>query len=119
MTEAELLKVIEQAATEGAAELDLSGKGLTVLPFEIGKLTQLKKLILSKYQYDEEGDIVGTIGNNLSTLPREIGQLYQLEELQIVDNYLETLPSDIECLTNLRSLDLSRNQASCYQKSGN
>ncbi|MFB2882211.1 hypothetical protein [Floridanema aerugineum] len=49
MTEEELLGVIEQAAREGWTELDLSGKDLTVLPREIGKLTQLKKLILGKY----------------------------------------------------------------------
>jgi internalin A len=58
MTEQELLQLIEQAATEGATELDLSGKDLTALPAEIGKLTQLKKLILGKYQYDEEGSSV-------------------------------------------------------------
>ncbi len=56
MTEEELLQVIEQAATEGATELDLSGNELTTLPPEIGKLTQLKKLILGKYEYDEKGN---------------------------------------------------------------
>ncbi|MUG91877.1 GTPase [Scytonema sp. UIC 10036] len=112
MTEAELLEVIEQASTEGVTELDLSGKELTVLPSEIGKLTQLKKLILGKYKYDEEGEIVDTIGNHLNALPKEIGQLHQLEELQIVDNELATLPPEIEKLTNLRSLNLNSNQLS-------
>ena len=46
MKEEELLWVIEEAAREGVTELDLSGKNLTVLPPEIGKLTQLKKLNL-------------------------------------------------------------------------
>ncbi|BAZ65714.1 MAG: hypothetical protein KME28_10810 [Pelatocladus maniniholoensis HA4357-MV3] len=48
MSEEELLQVIEQAATEGVSELDLSGRNLTTLPPEIGKLTQLKKLILDE-----------------------------------------------------------------------
>jgi predicted nucleotidyltransferase len=41
MTDAKLLQIIEQAATEGATELDLSGNELTALPPEIGKLTGL------------------------------------------------------------------------------
>ena len=49
MTDEELLQVIEKAATEGTTELDLSGRGLTALPAEIRKLTQLKKLVLGKY----------------------------------------------------------------------
>ncbi|GAB1539352.1 hypothetical protein NUACC21_20180 [Scytonema sp. NUACC21] len=112
MTEAELLEVIEQAATEGATELDLSGKGLSFLPSEIGKLSELQKLILGKYWYNKEGSIVGTIGNNLSALPKEIGQLHQLEELEIVGNRLKTLPPEIGLLTNLRSLNLESNQLS-------
>ncbi|MUG94573.1 GTPase [Scytonema sp. UIC 10036] len=112
MTEAELLEVIEQAATEGVTELDLCGRGLSVLPSEIGKLTQLKKLILGKYRYREEGGQVGIISNNLCTLPGEIGQLCQLEELQIVGNRLESLPPEFGQLTNLRSLNLEGNQLS-------
>ena len=65
MTEEELLQVIEQAAAEGATELDLSGNELTVLPPEIGKLTQLRKLQI--------------VGNQLSSLPAEIGQLTNLK----------------------------------------
>jgi Leucine-rich repeat (LRR) protein len=115
MTEEELLRVIEQAAQEGATELDLSGNDLTALPPAIGRLTQLKKLILGKSQYDDEGYIVSTIstiGNNLSALPAEIGRLNHLEELQVVANRLSSLPREIGQLSQLQSLHLFGNQLS-------
>jgi Leucine-rich repeat (LRR) protein len=37
MDKQELLRIIEQAANEGWTSLDLSNKGLTELPPEIGK----------------------------------------------------------------------------------
>ena len=49
MTREELLRLIDRAADEGWKELDLAGKGLTELPPEIGKLTQLETLILGKW----------------------------------------------------------------------
>lgn len=52
MTQEELLVLIDRAAAEGWTELDLAGLGLTELPGEIGKLTQLETLILGKW--DEE-----------------------------------------------------------------
>ena len=44
MTRAELLAIIEQARRENWEELDLSNKGITELPPEIGQLKNLKKL---------------------------------------------------------------------------
>ena len=108
----ELLQIIEKAATERWTELDLSGRELTVLPPEIGQLTQLKKLILGKYELDEDGDILSFIGNEISALPAEIGLLTQLEELQIFANQLTNLPTEIAQLTNLQTLNLGSNQLS-------
>ena len=110
MIKANLLQVIEQAEREGTIELDLSGQNLSILPPEIGNLTQLKKLILGKYQYDENGNYIDIIGNNLRVFPVEIGLLNNLEELQIAANQVSNLPSEIGQLTNLQSLHLSRNQ---------
>ena len=112
MLQENLLQIIELAEKEGKTELDLSGEQLKTLPPEIGKLTQLKKLIFGKYQYDEEGDVIGYIRNNLRVLPVEIGLLHNLEELQIVANKLSSLPSEIGQLTDLQFLHLDGNKLS-------
>jgi Leucine-rich repeat (LRR) protein len=54
MTSEELLRLIDRAADEDRKELDLSGMGLSELPKEIGKLTQLESLVLgsnSKFRF--------------------------------------------------------------------
>jgi len=50
MTEKEVRQRIKEAAREGATVLHLSGEGLTVLPPEIGQLSQLQTL----YLYDNQ-----------------------------------------------------------------
>ncbi len=46
---AELIALIDRAAAERWTTLDLAGKGLTELPPEIGKLTNLKTLVLGRW----------------------------------------------------------------------
>ena len=79
MTKEKLLKIIKKAAMKGETSLDLSWNGITVLPPEIGQLTQLTSLSL--------------YGNQLTALPPEIAQLTQLTELNLVgNNQLTALP---------------------------
>ncbi len=98
MDQAELVKVIDKAAREGAAKLDLSEKGITQLPEQIGQLANLRTLSVS--------------ANQLSTLPEQIGQLANLQELNLAANQLSTLPEQIGQLANLRWLKLIENQLS-------
>ncbi|MCI5160266.1 MAG: GTP-binding protein, partial [Candidatus Electrothrix sp. AUS1_2] len=95
MTNEEVLRKIEEAKASGATELDLSIKGLTTLPPEIGQLTKLTKLNL----YD----------NRLRSLPPEIGQLNSLTELNLSNNEFHTLPLEVCKLTNLQRLFLLDN----------
>ncbi|MDX2217300.1 MAG: COR domain-containing protein [Oculatellaceae cyanobacterium bins.114] len=104
-----LLEIIDRAVTTHATTLDLSGMNLTELPPEIGKLTQLKTLILGRRGYDE-GSRSEILTNNLTTLPPEIGNLTQLERLKIWNNRLKALPPEIGQLQNLKWLDLSNNE---------
>ena len=71
MTQDELLALIDQAERKKWKELDLSDKGLTELPPEIGRLTQLEKLDLSVTWKSKTP-------NQLTHLPTEIGDLNNL-----------------------------------------
>src|SRR5256885_427368 len=79
--ERKILKLIEQAAKEGWAELDLSGNQLTSLPPEIAKLTNLTSLDLSY--------------NQLTSLPPEIAKLTNLTSLDLRENQLPTPPETL------------------------
>jgi internalin A len=103
MTPDELLQVIARAHEDQLEILDLSGHDLTELPPEIGKLTQLKTLILG--QWDQEKSRY--VGNQLTTLPAEIANLTQLETLLIADNPLNPCPCVLFKLRHLRKLDLA------------
>ena len=85
------------ASNLGELILDLSGIGLTRLPPEIGKLTNMTWLDLSD--------------NRLSDLPPEIGQLHVLACLDLKNNQLRTLPTELQKLSRLESLLLHGNPA--------
>ena len=106
MTQEELLRLIDEAAADGRTTLDLAGEGLIELPPEIGKLTDLKTLVLGRWD-KKKSEI---FGNNLKTLPDEIGQLVGLRSLYLCRTQLERIPEFVGQLTNLKSLDLSFNQ---------
>ncbi|MBE9155944.1 leucine-rich repeat domain-containing protein [Nodosilinea sp. LEGE 06152] len=136
MTQDELLQLIDQAAAEGWTELDLSGQGLTELPPEIGKLTQLESLILGKVEKwsNPKGQptpklltnalsslpstlanlkhlkVLDLSGNPLEQLPEIIFQLKSLTDLTAIAVNLSKIPDCIQGLTNLTTLSLSSNQ---------
>ena len=68
---------------------------LTVLPPEIGKLTNLTRIDLDE--------------NKLTALPPEIGKLAHLIELYMEGNRLTALPPEIRQLAGLTVLDLRAN----------
>ncbi|HLP89534.1 MAG TPA: COR domain-containing protein [Nostocaceae cyanobacterium] len=121
MTQEELLLLIDQALDEGWKELDLSGKGLTELPPEIGKLTQLETLILGCWAKDKvgvqgikgyeviEGRVFPLIlGNDLKSLPPELANLSNLRKLDISGNPWEKIPDVVAKLHNLEHLTIIR-----------
>lgn len=93
---------ILEAFINNSTELNLSNLRLTGLPSCIGKLTQLKTLVLSN--------------KNLFTISKPdfsgIGQLYNLEILDIGGNNLTKVPSEIKNLTKLKKLYAIKNKIS-------
>lgn len=96
MDEKELLGRIERAVRENVTFLNLSHKGLTCLPPEIGRLTNLRTLYL---EY-----------NQLTNVPAEFAQLANLTELRLDSNQLTSTPPELAQLTNLIALDLNNNR---------
>jgi Leucine-rich repeat (LRR) protein len=96
MDDKELLKIIDKAGEEGAGHLDLSGKQLTTLPKEIGRLRNLRVLDLD--------------GNQLTVLPLELFELTNLTHLRLSDNHLASLPPEIGQLANLQVLYAYKNK---------
>ncbi|MBS9463383.1 leucine-rich repeat domain-containing protein [Flagellimonas sp. 389] len=102
-------------------ELNLSEKGLTILPKEIGSLSELVTLYVFGNGISEIPKEIGnlenleilSIGKNfLSTVPNEIWNLRMLKELFITQTRISSIPPDIENLTNLERLVLSNNRIS-------
>lgn len=117
MNKKELSEIIQESALSG--ELDLSGRGLTTLPLEICKLTNLRILILRDNQLSSLPPEIGNLselevlvvsGNQLEALPPEIGFLIRLKRLDIHSNKIKRLPSQIKRLTNLTSLEFYKNE---------
>ena len=98
MNQEELLQVIDQAAEDGREELNLSQKGLTELPKEIGKLENLTTLQLW--------------GNQISEIPKESADLKNLRKLYLFDNQITDISEGITNLRNLEVLNLNQNQIS-------
>ena len=119
MTEKEVRQRIEEAAREAATELSFNREGLTVLPPEIGQLSQLETLWLNDNQLTALPPEIGQLSqlhslylhiNRLTALPPEIGQLSQLRELRLGSNQLTALPSEIGQLSQLQTLWLNNNR---------
>ena len=110
---------ILQAAKNQAETLNLSNRGLTELPAEIGQLSHLKVLKLDDNALTRLPPEIGQLTtltklhltyNQLSTLPPEIGRLSNLIELDVGNNRLESLPGQIGQLSSLEWLLLNKNQ---------
>jgi|GEM_PF-1146982 Leucine-rich repeat (LRR) protein len=87
--------------------LNLTGKGIRVLPAALGNLSSLKYLFLGCIRFS--GVARDPICNSLDSLPEEIGKLSELVGLNLDGNNLVKLPSSIGGLKKLSGLILEHN----------
>ena len=121
MNQEELLQLIDRAAEDGREELNLSGKGLTKLPEEIGKLKNLTTLDLSTNQISKIPDAIAELKNlttldfstnQISEIPDAIARLQNLIKLHFTGNRIDEIPDAIARLQNLTQLYLTNNKIS-------
>jgi internalin A len=119
MTNDEVLQIIDRAAKSGVAELELGGKDLTLLPSEIGKLSNLTSLRIKYSHLTSLPESIGQLSNlvtldlddnRLAILPNAIGQLKKLKTLSLHSNRLLSLPETIGQLKNLTMINLNFNK---------
>lgn len=80
-------------------DIDLAGNNLTAFPYDLGSLTNLKRLTLGSGLFG---------GNQVTTIDNRIAQLKQLESLALFQNPLTSLATEIGQLQALQVLDLSQ-----------
>lgn len=88
--------LVEEIASRGVTEFDLSNNLLPGLPPSVSRFQTLRRLNLSS--------------NQIRELPPEICQLTGLEALEVKHNLMKGLPNKFGRLKSLKALNLSSNQ---------
>jgi len=97
--------------------LALDGNALTELHEDVGRLTALKKLTLSRNQLHKLPAALGSCAlthldashNSLAALPAELGACVHLEELHLASNRLTALPAALGDCARLAVVDADGN----------
>jgi Leucine-rich repeat (LRR) protein len=101
------------------ANRDVANDGITLIPGEIGKLTELREFVCTDNSIEVIPPEIGNCSNlkkidfgsnRIAVLPPEIGKLTKLERLDLRHNSLETLPPELASCRNIRYLWLWGNK---------
>lgn len=85
---------IKEAESSGI--LDLSGKNLDSIPFDISTISDLKEIYLSR--------------NNFTSIPSTIYKHEPLQKLVFEENHITEIDQQIGSLINLNSLNMFQNR---------
>lgn len=98
-------------------------QGITKLPKNIGKLTNLQVLKVTRNKLKTLPKSLGKLkhlkeldlsNNELNSLPNSVGKLNSLEVFKLAGNQLSELPQGFGKLTNLKQLYLARNRMRAF-----
>lgn len=99
--------------------LNLSGKGINIIPSSIGELENLTFLNLSNNNIEYIPEDIASLtylssfyidNNMLNVLPDALWTLTELRNLGLNGNNLSSIPKEIGALLNLRQFDVSKNK---------
>ncbi len=103
-------------------QLDLSGQGLTKIPDDVFKRTELVELNIAsnkltgalpaEIRHLSNLVVLNASNNQMTGVPAEVGQLSKLEILNLANNKLTGLPYELGNLQNLKVLNISGNDYS-------
>ncbi|MCP4369534.1 MAG: leucine-rich repeat domain-containing protein [Deltaproteobacteria bacterium] len=121
----EILDLINFTKTNRLTALDLSEKGVSQIPKEIGLLTDLEELSLSFNELQEIPEEIGNLanlkilklhGNTLANLPLTLKKLQKLEELTLGGNTFKEIPATVYELFALKRLAFPANKVKSISK---
>ncbi|KAL8609442.1 hypothetical protein ACOMHN_006629 [Nucella lapillus] len=113
------LRLCVKVNARGRSQLDLSHRGVTVIPHQVFQFQQLDVLNLSHNRIDHLPPTISYLRgirtlhlqhNLLTALPPTLVNCRQLSELDLTNNRLSSLPRGIGALTGLRVLNVGENQ---------
>ncbi|XP_054807697.1 plant intracellular Ras-group-related LRR protein 1-like [Prosopis cineraria] len=99
----EVVGILQKTYGQGIERIDLSNRGLRLLPEAFWRISGLVVLDVSN--------------NQLTAIPDAVAGLQNLEELNVSTNHLETLPDSIGLLQKLKILNVSGNKLSAFPDS--
>jgi len=118
--------LVHEEALIHVERIDMSNKGITQLPDELGYLENLQILDASDNEISQFPDTLTRLqslthlnfsNNRITHVPRFIGSLYNLKDLDLSNNMIVELSDDIGKLHNLNMLRLNDNKLSALPQS--
>lgn len=118
-TDNAICEIPEWLYDTGASELIFASNGFTKIPWEIGRMQNLKTLVFQSNAITEIPSSIAGIeglkkldlsGNQISAIPPKIGAMQSLETLLLTSNRIGSIPKQFAFASALKLVNLSENR---------